>query len=205
MLRTTKHQTNYWKNRKLDWKEAYQSTVDHPHRKVISAILKSIPFVSLWEVGVGGGANLIRIIQDMSGKQLGGSDVSEEAIKLCRETFQSGLFHVEPGNNLMMSDNSVDVVLSDMCLIYVDPRHIDSYLLEFRRVARDYVVLCEFHSRSFWKRLWARIKTGYHVYDYQARLEKLGYFNIQVQHIPPELWTGTDKNTEFRSIITART
>ena len=205
MLRTTKHQTEYWKNRKIDWKESYQSTVDHPHRKLISAMLRSIPFTSLWEVGVGGGANLIRILLDHKGKQLGGSDVSEGAIKLCKETFANGLFHVEPGNDLLMSDKSVDVILSDMCLIYVDPRHIDSYLKEFKRVGRSYVVLCEFHSRSFWKRLWSRIRTGYHVYDYQERLEKLGFYNIQIQHIPPELWPGTDRNTEFRSIITART
>jgi ubiquinone/menaquinone biosynthesis C-methylase UbiE len=168
-------------------------------------MLRSIPFTSLWEVGVGGGANLIRILLDHKGKQLGGSDVSEGAIKLCKETFANGLFHVEPGNDLLMSDKSVDVILSDMCLIYVDPRHIDSYLKEFKRVGRSYVVLCEFHSRSFWKRLWSRIRTGYHVYDYQERLEKLGFYNIQIQHIPPELWPGTDRNTEFRSIITART
>lgn len=203
MIRSTKHQIKYWKNRKIDWRQAYQSTVDHPHRMLISAILRSIPFVSLWEVGVGGGANLVRIVKDMKGKQLGGSDVSEEAIALCRETFNNGLFHVEPGNNLLMSDKSVDVILTDMCLIYADPLQIDSYLKEFKRVARSYVVLCEFHSKSWWKRQVARLG-GYHVYDYQKRLEKLGYFNIQVQHIPTELWPGTDKNTEFRSIITAR-
>jgi ubiquinone/menaquinone biosynthesis C-methylase UbiE len=203
MLRTTKHQTKYWKERKIDWKQAYQSTVDHPHRKLISAMLRSIPFVSLWEVGVGGGANLIRVIKDMPNKQLGGSDVSEEAVALCKETFKNGLFHVESGDNLMMSDKSVDVILSDMCLIYVDPLKIDDYLREFKRVTRNYVVICEFHSKSWWKRQWARLQ-GYHVYDYQRRMEKLGYFNIQVQHIPEELWPGTDKNTEFRSLITAR-
>lgn len=204
MLRTTKHQTEYWQKRKIDWKEAYQSTVNHPHRALISAILRSIPFTSLWEVGVGGGANLIRILSDHKGKQLGGSDVSEEAIALCRETFKGGLFHVEAGDNLMMSDHSVDVILSDMCLIYVDPRHIDDYLKEFKRVGRSYIVLCEFDSKSWWKRLVTRITTGYHVYDYYKRLEKLGYYNIQVQKIPTELWPGTDKNTEFRSIITAK-
>jgi ubiquinone/menaquinone biosynthesis C-methylase UbiE len=103
----------------------------------------------------------------------------------------------------MMSDKSVDVILTDMALIYVDPLQIDSYLKEFRRVARSYVVICEFHSKSWWKRQIARLG-GYHVYDYQKRLEKLGFFNVQVQHIPDELWPGTDKNTEFRSIITAR-
>jgi ubiquinone/menaquinone biosynthesis C-methylase UbiE len=203
MLRSTNHQTKYWQNRKIDWKEAYQSTVNHPHRKLISSILRTIPFTSLWEVGCGGGANLVRITLDLKGKQLGGSDVNADAIALCNETFKGGLFHVESGDNLMMSDKSVDVILSDMCLIYVDPLKIDAYLKEFKRVGRSYIVLCEFHSKSWWKRQLARLG-GYHIYDYQKRLEKLGYFNIQVQHIPTELWPGTDKNTEFRSIITAR-
>lgn len=205
MLKNTKHQTNYWKQRKIDWKESYQSTVNHPHRKLISMMLGSIPFTSLWEVGVGGGANLIKIVQDYKGKQLGGSDVNADAVALCQETFQNGLFRVEAGDNLLMSDKSVDIILSDMCLIYVDPLKIDDYLKEFKRVARNYIVLCEFDSRSFWQRQKARFTSGYHVYDYQRRLEKLGYFNIQVQKIPVELWPGTDNNTEFRSIITART
>lgn len=203
MLKSTKKHADYWRNRKIDWKEAYQSTVDHPHRSLIVWMIKNIPFVSLWEVGCGGGANLIKIVKELPGKQVGGSDVNEDAIKLCRETFQNGLFHVEEGNNLMMSDKSVDLILSDMCLIYVDPLHIDSYLKEFKRVGRSYIVLCEFHSKSWWKRQKARWG-GYHIYDYQKRLEKLGFYDIMCQHIPEKMWPGTDNNTEFRTIISAK-
>jgi ubiquinone/menaquinone biosynthesis C-methylase UbiE len=166
-------------------------------------MLRTIPFTSLWEIGVGGGANLIRVVKDMKGKQLGGSDVSEDAIELCKKTFNNGIFRVESGDNLLMSDKSVDVLLTDMCLIYVDPLKINDFLREFKRVGRNYVVLCEFHSPSWWKRQIARFG-GYHVYDYRKRLENLGYFNVQIQHIPEQLWPGTDRNTEFRSIITAR-
>ncbi len=203
MLTSTNKHTKYWKDRKINWQESYQSTWDHPHRSLIVWMIKSIPFISLWEVGCGGGANLIKITNELKGKQLGGSDINEDAIKLCRETFQGGLFHVESGDNLMMSDKSVDIILSDMCLIYVDPVKIDKYLNEFKRVARNYIVLCEFHSNSWWKRQRARLG-GYHIYNYKKRLEKLGYYDIMVQHIPEQYWPGTDKNTEFRSIITAK-
>lgn len=203
MLTSTNKHTKYWKDRKINWQESYQSTWDHPHRSLIVWMIKSIPFISLWEVGCGGGANLIKITNELKGKQLGGSDINEDAIKLCRETFQGGLFHVESGDNLMMSDKSVDIILSDMCLIYVDPIKIDKYLNEFKRVARNYIVLCEFHSNSWWKRQRARLG-GYHIYNYKKRLEKLGYYDIMVQHIPEQYWPGTDKNTEFRSIITAK-
>ena len=118
MLKRTKTHRKYWENRKLDWGKDYLSTWTHPHRKLISWMLEGMDFVSLWEVGVGGGANLRRIIEDLPGKQLGGSDVSESAIEFCRKTFTNGLFHVEPGNDLLMSDKSLDVLLTDMALIY---------------------------------------------------------------------------------------
>jgi ubiquinone/menaquinone biosynthesis C-methylase UbiE len=203
MFKSTRKHTEYWEKRKIDWKTSYFDTVDHPHRSLIVWMIKSIPFISLWEVGVGGGANLAKILKELPGKQLGGSDVSTDAVEFCRTQFQNGLFHVESGDDLMMSDKSVDIILSDMTLIYVDPLKIDRYLKEFKRVARNYVVLVEFHSESFWKRLKARFG-GYHVYDYRKRLEKLGYYDVMVQHIPEQLWPGTDRNTEFRTIITAK-
>ena len=203
MLRSTNKHTKYWTERKIDWQQSYLSTWNHPHRGILTFMLRSIPFHSLWEVGVGGGANLARIIKDIPGKQLGGSDVNADAIELCRKSFPNGLFHVEAGNDLMMSDKSVDVVLSDMTLIYVDPLNIDAYLKEFKRVGRMYLVMCEFHSTSFWKRLKARFGR-YHVHNYRERLEKLGYYDVMIQHLPEQYWPGADSNSEFRTVITAR-
>lgn len=203
MFKSTHSNTNWWKNRKIDWNASYLSTWDHPHRMILSAILRSVPFTSLFEIGCGPGANLVRIVKDMPGKQLGGCDVNPDAIELAKQTFGGGRFYVDKGNDTMLSDKSVDVVLSDMVLIYVDPLSIRSYLKEMKRIGRNHVVLCEFHSKSWWKRLVARLK-GYHVYDYYKLLENAGFYNVTVQHIPQELWPGTDYNTEFRSIITAR-
>ena len=203
MLKTTKQHLNYWKNRRINWAESYQSTWNHPHRGLLVYMIKNLPFVSLWEVGCGGGANLIRIVKELPDKQVGGSDINADAIDLCRKTFKNGLFHVEQGNDMMMSDKSVDIILSDMTLIYVDPLNIDSYLKEFKRVGRQFIILCEFHSPSWWKRMKARLG-GYHVYHYKRRLENLGFYDVMCQHIPEAYWPGTDNNTEFRTIITAR-
>ena len=205
MYRTTKKQKRYWTNRKIDWKTSYFDTWNHPHRGMITTILKQMSFISLWEVGMGGGANLKRILEDLKGRptQLNGCDVNQDAVDFCNQTFQNGQFHCESGDNLLMSDKSVDVLLSDMTLIYIQPKDIGRYLKEFRRVTRNYIVLCEFHSRSWWRRLIARMR-GYHVYDYVRELEKQGYFNVSVYPIPVEMWPGTDHNTEFRSIIVAR-
>lgn len=203
MLKSTKQHSRYWKERKIDWKKAYLSTWDHPHRSLIVWMLKSIPFLSLWEVGCGAGANIVKLVKEIPDRQYGGSDISEEAIKVCRETFKGGMFHVEAGDNLLMSDKSVDVILTDMCLIYVDPFKIRDYIREFKRVGRSYVVLVEFHSNSWWKRLRARFG-GYHVYDYRKLLEGDGLYDVMIQHIPENFWPGADNNTEFRSIITAR-
>ena len=102
-----------------------------------------------------------------------------------------------------MSDKSAEVVLTDMCLIYVDPLHINKYLREIKRIGRRYILFVEFHSPSWWKRQVARLR-GYHVYNYNKRLESLGFYDVMVQRLPKEAWPETDNNSEFRSIITAR-
>lgn len=203
MLTSTNKHTEYWQKRKIDWNASYLATWDHPHRGLITWMLKGIQFKSLFEIGCGPGANLVRITKEIPGLQLGGCDVNEDAIELARNTFAGGRFYVDMGNDTMLSDKSVDVVLSDMALIYVGPMQIRSYIKEMKRIGRLYVILCEFHSKSWWKRLIARLG-GYHVYDYKKLLESEGFHNVNVQHIPEQLWPGTDRNTEFRSIITAK-
>lgn len=203
MFKSTAKHSKYWRGRRIDWKTSYFDTLNHPHRGLLSFILKSINFFSLWEVGVGGGANIARFVQDLPGRQYGGSDVNADAIKFCSDTFKGGLFHVESGNDMMMSDKSVDVILSDATLIYVSPFDIDSYLKEFKRVGRNNLVLCEFHSNSFLKRLKLYLKAGYFAHNYRKKLEKQGFFDIMIQKIPKEIWPGTPWE-EWGYIITAR-
>lgn len=201
-MKSTKKHTEYWKDRKINWKEHYFDTWTHPHRGLITSILKGMSWYSLWEIGMGGGANIRRIFEDIPNKQLGGSDINPDAVEFVRETFKGGMFHVESGEDILMSDKSVDISLSDMTLIYVGPFKIKKYLKELKRVSRNNVILVEFHSESFWKRWMVYFKTGYYVYDYKKLLRKTGYHDVYVQHIPEKYW-GADNNQEFRTIILA--
>lgn len=201
-MKTTETNKTYWRQRKIDWKKHYLDTWNHPHRQLIVDILKITNFGSLWEVGCGSGPNILRIVKEMPTKQLGGSDINADAIKLAKETFTGGMFNVESGDNMMMSDSSTDIILSDMVLIYVGAMSIKKYLKEFKRVARQRVILVEFHSESLLERIVARFK-GYNVYNYKTLLEKLGFYDIIIYKIPEHYW-GKDDNSKFRSLIIAK-
>lgn len=199
MFKTTKQHKKHWANRKIDWDKSYLNGVDevsgkpmwnHPHRTLIMQVLSMFHWVSLWEVGVGAGANLVKITKTFQGKQLGGSDINADAIELCRKVFVGGRFHVESTEDMLLSDNSVDVILSDASLIYIGPTKINKTLKEMARIARNRLVLCEFHSTSLLERLWLRYKNGYNAYDYRKELEKIGCYDIQMLKIPKEFWQG---------------
>ena len=190
MFKSTKKHKAYWQNRKINWEQDYLSTWNHPHRGLITLVLKSFDWYSLWEVGVGGGANLARIVREIPNKQLGGSDINPEAIETCRRVFNGGRFHVEPSEDLLLSDNSVDVMLSDAHLIYYGPFKIKKVLKEMIRATRNQIVLCEYEEQSFWKRLWLRWTTGYHAHDYRKLLEDMGCYGIQSFPIPEQYWGG---------------
>lgn len=201
---TTSQFKNWWVNRKIDWDKDYLSTWDHPHRSFIIAYLRSFEWTSLMEIGVGAGANLMKIIKTIKGKQLGGIDINPEAIAAANRAFNGGKFIVNSADDIMMSDKSTDVVLSDMCLIYVGPLKIDGYIREIKRITRGRVVLCEFHSTSLWKRLKLRLSSGYNAYDYKKLLAKHGFYDIQAYKIPAEMYPGA-KDLENRYLIAGTT
>lgn len=196
---TTKNRKKYWTDRKIDWKHSYLDGVDevtgepiwnHPHREIIVSALRSFNWVSLWEVGCGPGGNLVKITKSFQGKQLGGSDVNEDAIEVAKQTFTGGKFNVESAEDLLLSDKAVDVMLSDATLIYIGPGKIKSTIKELVRVTRNAIVLCEFHSTNPFARLWLRLKTGYNAYDYEKLLEEAGCYDIQKVKIPERMWPG---------------
>lgn len=192
MFRSTAQHKRYWRDRKINWQTQYLDTWTHPHRELIMAALKSLNWVSLWEVGCGPGPNLVRILHTFKDqpRQLGGSDINPDAIELARTTFKGGKFHVESTEDMMLSDNSVDIVLSDASLIYVSPLKIRGVVKEITRIARNHIVFCEFNSTSLWERWLLRWRTGYNAYNYQRLLEEAGCYDIKIIKIPPEFWDG---------------
>lgn len=202
LLKGTKKHKNYWKNRK-DWVEKYSSpeAVNHPHRKVIVGFLKQLNWFSLIEIGCASGANLMTIIKSIPNHQLGGVDISEDAIKEASQHLKGALLKVNSADDIMMSDKSCDIILSDMTLIYVSPKDITRYLKEAKRVARNYLVLCEFHSSSWWNRLALRINTGYFAHDYKKLLTKLDCYDIILHKVEEKDWPGGQPQKTFAYII----
>lgn len=176
---------------------------DHPHRWLIVHILKSIPWVSLWEVGCGAGANLVKIIKEIPNRQVGGSDINPDAIAACEKTFQQGIFRVESVEDLLISDDAVDVMLSDATLIYIGPGKIKKAIHEMVRCTRNYIILCEFYDKRWWKRWWFRLRTGYNAHDYKKLLEGEGCYDVQVLKLPPGYWPGYPWS-EWGHIVIAR-
>lgn len=198
-IKTTGQHAKWWRERKIDWEKQYLATWDHPHRALIIAALKTVPWVSLWEVGCGPGPNLVRILKELpmtdlqkkvGARQLGGSDVNADAIALAQKMMKGGKFHVESSENIFLTDSAVDVVLSDASLIYIGPTKIRKVLKEMIRIGRNNIILCEFNEKSLWKRLSLRWKTGYNAYDYKKLLESEGCFDVKVIKIPAEYWDG---------------
>src|SRR3990167_9984526 len=205
LFKTTKEHKKYWQTRCIDWQKHYGDTWNHPHRYYITAVLKTFSWYSLMEIGCGAGANLINIIRAMPGRQLGGIDINKEAIDLVNKTFKGGVFKVNSADDIMMSDNSADIILSDMTLIYVGPFKIKKYLKEIIRVGRNKLVLCEFYSEKWWRRLVLRLYSGYNSYNYPRLLIKLGFYDTVVYSFPESAWPNIDwKQKEFTHLIVTK-
>lgn len=198
----TTHQ-NFWAKRKIDWKKDYFDTWDHPHRDLIMQVIKSFPVGSVLELGCGGGANLYRIAKELPHVAVGGIDINPDAIK-CAQTYlpPQSLLQCSGLESIFFSDKSTDLTLTDMTLIYIS--NIDKVLEEIKRVTRNQVVFCEFHSPFWLNRFLLKMGTGYRVYNYKRLLEKHDFYDIQMWKIPEDAWPGGEPQKTFGYIITAK-
>ncbi len=198
MFKSTKSHKNYWRTRSIDWKQAYFDGIDeasglpvwdHPHRQLLMRELSRLKFGSVLEVGCATGANLYKISQTFPGTELGGIDVSAEAIEAAKSKFSQAVV-LQQGSfeDLFYSDKSADLVLSDAALIYVGPETIHKAIEEMKRVARKYIVLVEFHAPTLWERLGIAWKSGYYAYNYKTLLESHGLYDIEMTPIPERVW-----------------
>ena len=203
-MKTTSKWFNYWATRKGDWKHHHLSTWNHPHRQLIAAALKEFHWTNLMEIGCGAGANIVQIAKQFHGKHLGGVDINPDMIELAQKTFQNGYFKISSAEDLMLSDDACQVILTDMTLIYIGPNKISHVLDEIKRVSRKHVLLCEFHSTSWLERLKLYWRTGYFAHNYAKLLTKKGFYDIQFYKIPPEYWPGGEPQKTFAYLILAR-
>lgn len=202
-LRSTKGWIKYWQEREIDWDKDYLRSWDHPHRNLIVAILSQFKFASLMELGCASGPNLVRIRKQWPSLQVGGTDVSKEAIALAKKTIPNGIFDTASADEIFFSDNSVDVGLTDMTCIYLDKKRLKKTLAKMKKVVRKHVVFCEFHHKSWIKRLGLKLFTGYNAYDWVKLLEKEGFYDVEKIKITEDFWPGGEPQKTFGYIITA--
>lgn len=208
-MKTTGAWRRYWKNRKIRWDEAFGSgkeALEHPHRKLIVDIVKKLNVGSVMEIGCGGGANLIRLKRDIPHLEVGGCDVSEQAIEAAKKALPGSghILDTRDATELFFSDKSVDAALSDMALIYLGPSQVRKALRELKRTTRKFILLVEFHHRSFWKRLALKIAVGYNAYDYGKLLEQMDFHDIHVTKLPDWAWPGGEPQKTYGYVIFAR-
>lgn len=184
---TTKTWGDWWRRRKIDW--IANQDWQHPHRFMISSILRRLNWISLFEIGCGSGANLINIVKTIPGRQVGGCDINPEAIEVANRTFQGAFFKVCPADDVMMSDKSVDIILTDALMIYISPKDFKKHLREFRRVGRKYLVMCELHEPNFLKRYFLKFREGLNSYNWKKVLESNGFYDISLYKIPKDVWS----------------
>jgi ubiquinone/menaquinone biosynthesis C-methylase UbiE len=101
-----------------------------------------------------------------------------------------------------MSDDSTDVVLSDMTMIYIS--NPDKVMREIKRITRRYVVFCELHSNTLWGKIKLRFTSGYHAHNYKKLLTKHGFKDIQIVKMPADAWPGGNPQKDYGYFIKAR-
>lgn len=206
MLKSTKQHIKYWEHRDIDWKTAYFDTHNHPHRRLIIEKLRKIPFISILEVGCASGPNLYLIAKTFQNKvRVGGIDISSDAIETAKKHLPLGSV-LEQGNvqNMYFNDESVDIILSDMTLIYISPQKIKRVIKEMKRVARNNIILVEFHSKNVFKRWGLALASGYYAHNYKKLLENEGFYDIEIQKLTEQDWPGGEPQKSFGVLITAK-
>src|SRR5687767_195298 len=81
MFGNTRKHRKFWRERKINWEQDYLLKVlNHPHRQMILDAFAKLQWGSMLEVGMGAGANLVRIKQQWPAAQVGGLDVNRDAV-----------------------------------------------------------------------------------------------------------------------------
>lgn len=188
-MKTTKQHAKYWSERKINWEQDYllaDGAMNHPHRDLILKRLEQLHWRSVLEVGMGAGANLVRIKQQWPSAEVGGLDINLEAVKAAGKYLPNARYlDVGDPRDIFLSDKSVDVVISDACLIYFGRWQVKKALKDMQRVARNNLLLCELHSE---KMVWG---SRYNIHNYRRLLENLDCYDIRIEKIPKEVWPGT--------------
>lgn len=204
LFKTTNYFRKYWQKRKIDWAKAYM-TPEHPHRSLIIDKLKDFKFKTVLEVGCGAGANLYRIKTIFPWVDVGGIDWNAEAIETAKIYLPKvAVLQVGEASDIYLSHKGTDILLSDMCFIYMDKKNFRKALREAKRVAKFGIVFCEFHHSNWFMRKALKLGTGYNAYDYKKELEREGFYDIKMTKIKEEHWPGGEPQKSYGWVISAK-
>ena len=171
---------------------------------MIIGILKLKKFGSIIEIGCASGANLYKIRQNFPNVEIGGVDINKDAIEMAKQLIPSAaVLEVSDATKVFLSDKSVDIVLTDMALIYISPFKIGKAIDEIKRVARKDIILCEFYHKNWIKRQFLRL-AGYNAYNYKNLLARKGFWDIEVYKLNDKDWPGGQPQKTFGSIVLAK-
>ena len=180
----------YWKVRNCngDWKDgqSYLQSVNHSHRQEILDIIgkKYNRGFSLLEVGCNSAPNLIAIQRAFPFTALSGVDINKKAIKEGQKNTQNIKLSVANADSLPFIDKSFDIVLLDAVLMYVGPDKILKVISEIKRVAREMIIIVDFHDNVG---VDGKIdeKLGHWVRDYEAIFKD---YKTEIKKIDRKLW-----------------
>lgn len=180
----------YWKYRNCrgDWGNSisYFDSLTHSHREAILEILgKRYRYFTLAEVGCNSGPNLEAIRRRFPITHLAGIDINKKAIKEGRIKNPDISLLVAKVDKLPWPDKSFDVVLADAVLMYIGPDKIDKAIKEMVRVARDMIIIVDFHKEGGSTR--GQIELGHWVRDYSALFKEHG-LKAELRKITKKEW-----------------
>lgn len=178
---------NYWKNRKINWNQAYW-TPSHFHREQLMSVLRKLEFKSALELGCGAGANLYNIQNEM-GSFISGIDINKDAIEFAEKKMPNASFDVGVAEAIPWDDKSQDLILTDVCAIYIPPWKIKKARDEMLRVAKKYIVLVEWHGKF-------GFRYGHFVYNYKKLFK--GY---KTEIIKAEGWGESGGWAKYGNIV----
>ena len=176
-----------------DWQDGYldTSSLEHPHRKlIVNAIRQKSKVESLLELGTGSGINLVMLKNNFPDLKCRGIDINSKAIQLGKKYLtKNSIAHIvlETGNIFdvtKMASNSVDIILTDAVLMYIDKKDLETLLSEMLRVSKMGLILCEqISSHGVYHDHWR--------HDYDKILYRLASVkNITQTKITEDYWTG---------------
>lgn len=209
-LYKNKRECDDWGTSKNDWIKSYWDSLNHPHRKYLIDEISEFAPTSVLEIGSNCGPNLRLLAEKNPDTKITGIDINPMAVQKGNEWFkQNGISNVKliegkVDNLYQFEDNSFDVVFADAVLIYIGPDKIKKVMEEIIRVARNGLILVEWHdfekqhedssglgvyTDGYWKRNYINLLKQFFDED-----------QIHIAKINSEMWP--DKNwSKFGGII----